>query len=165
MTLLQTTVRGRCCPPVGRACFFFPCSCLCRCGCVDVIGCACCLNENSWLIPVTAVCSLYIPTFFRDFNANVRRFNNILVPLCIQSAVSCPYSCLVTVQQPDSPQAQVSCVVVSRLMSLTAKAVIIVIAAAKPMKYPSGYQEDVMSSIRQTVRSKVCQEGRRERVV
>lgn len=46
-------------------------------------------------------------------------------------------------------------------MSLTVKAIIIVTAAAKPMKYLSGYQEDMMSLIR----SKVCQEGRRERVV
>lgn len=159
------SVRGRCCPPVGRACFFFPHSCLDRCDCVDVIGCACYLNENNWLIPITAVCSLYIPTFFRDFNANVKRFNNILIPLQIQSAVSCPDRCFVTVQQPDSPQAQVSCVVVWSLMPLTVKAVIIVIAAAKPMKYLSVYQEDVMSLIRQTVRSKVCQEGKRERVV
>lgn len=51
------------------------------------------------------------------------------------------------------------------LMPLTVKAVIIVIAAAKPIKYLSGFQEDVMSLIRQTVRSKVCQEGRRECVV
>lgn len=120
------SVRGRCCPSVGRACFFFPCSCLDRCDCVDVIGCACCLNENSWLIPITAVCSLYIPTFFRDFNANVKRFNNTLVPLWIQSAVSCPYRCFVTVQEPDSPRAEVSCVVVWSLMPLTVKAVIIV---------------------------------------
>lgn len=111
------------------------------------------------------LCSLYIPTFFRDFNANVNRFNNVLVPPWIQSAVSCPYRCFITVQQPDSPEAQVSCVVVWRLMPLTVKAVIIVIAAAKTMKYLSGYHQDVMSLIRQTVRSKVCQEGRRERVV